>query len=215
MRNEKKIRLLALVPHRDTRLPLRKWSASMFAAGVPGAWSFPWVAPLARLKRPLSTEELKSLARAWRQHINENGGKVTATTPALSALSGNEEKFIFGPSLQLEFPADFFAPVTEAISHRIEPLIIGAALMSGKEKKEFPAPPQISFRAAALANMVYYEEDGNFFEWKIGPLHWLPKKNQELGMRSEELEDFTLRASLVISCSDNKQRSIPNSSFLI
>jgi hypothetical protein len=188
MMNGKKVRLLALVPHRDARLPLRKWSASLFAAGMPGAWSLPWVAPLALLKRPLSTDELKSLARALRCHINENGGKLTATTPALSALStgasGKEEKIIFGPSLPIDFPADFFATTAEAISRHITPLIIGAALLSGEEKAAFhsssfitlPTPPPISFRAAALANMVYYEEDGNFCEWKIGPLCWMPRK---------------------------------------
>jgi hypothetical protein len=179
MRDGKKVRLLVLVPHRDARLPLRKWSASLFAAGVPGAWSFPWAAPLARLKRPLSTEELKSLARSLRYHINENGGKLTANTPALGAFPintpDNEEKCIFGPSLQIELPTDFFMPAAEAITRRIEPLVIGAALMLRKEEKDLPAPPQISFRAAALANMVYHEQEGNFFEWKIGPLHWLPK----------------------------------------
>jgi hypothetical protein len=238
MMDEKKVRLLALVPHRDARLPLRKWSASLFAAGVPGAWSFPWAAPLALLKRPLSSEELKSLARALRLLLNENNGKLTAAAPALSALSadssGTEEKFIFGPSLQIKFPDDFFAPAAEAIACRITPLVLGAALIKGiniagqspapaayggfprqshgvvnpsfphsldqarastvaislrssirgKEKADFhslsfkdiPAPPEVSFRAAALANMVYYEKNDNFFEWKIGPLQWMPKK---------------------------------------
>ena len=64
------VRLLVLVPHRDTRRQLKLWSASLFANGMGGAWSFPWVAPFAKLRRNLSAEELKRLARSLRQEVN-------------------------------------------------------------------------------------------------------------------------------------------------
>ncbi|MDR0494772.1 MAG: hypothetical protein LBG95_03995 [Treponema sp.] len=177
--NGKKVRLLALVPHRDARLSLREWSASLFAAGVPGAWSFPWTAPLAQLKHFLSTEELKSLARTLRQYIGE--GKFIAGPPDTSSLPlhlNGETASVFGPVLRPELPGDFLSAVNEAVICRIEPLVIGSALMPfhAPLMNDLPAPPQISFRAAALANMIYHEKDGNFFEWKIGPVQWLPKK---------------------------------------
>jgi hypothetical protein len=217
MRNGKKIRLLALVPHRDTRLPLREWSASLFAAGVPGAWSFPWATPIALLKRFLSTEELKSLARALRQHIGE--GKFIAGPPDTSVLSFTDTKTkscvtrceatsyarvdyikrkrqntsslplhlngetasVFGPVLRTELPGDFLSAVNEALICRMEPLVIGSALipLHAPLMNDLPAPPQLSFRAAALANMIYHEE-GSLLEWKIGSLHWLPKRKFNL-----------------------------------
>jgi hypothetical protein len=179
---KKKVRLLALVPHRDARLPLREWSASLFAAGVPGAWSFPWVAPLALLKRPLSTEELKSLARALRQHINDKGGKFVIGPPIVSPLPvylNGETASVLGPALSTELPGDFFSAIDEAVIRRTAPLVIGSALISMPHAplmNDLPAPPQISFHAAALANMIYHETEDNFFEWKIGPPQSLPKK---------------------------------------
>jgi len=55
--NSVSLQLLALVPHRDVRISLRAWSASLFSKGLCGAWSFPWVMPIAALKRPLSGVE--------------------------------------------------------------------------------------------------------------------------------------------------------------
>jgi hypothetical protein len=142
------LRLLVLVPHRDARLPLRAWSASLFAAGLPGAWSFPWVAPLARLKRPTPYSPLPT---------------------------------IWGSSLSIELSDDFFMPAAGAVDCRISPLVLGAALVQSTAPDGLPAPPQVSFRAAALANMdcrflpVDNGEGGYLFEWEIGPLHWLPK----------------------------------------
>jgi hypothetical protein len=176
--------LLVLVPHRDARLPLRAWSASLFSAAVPGAWSFPWVVPLAQLNRPLSGAELKHLARALRR----DGGKFVADKPSFCALPatmcGGKEASVFGPSLATELTDDFFNPIAEAIKSRISPLVVGAALTRTADEPALvnltSAPPQVSFRAAALANMSYGPlDDGGSndysFEWVIGALHWLPK----------------------------------------
>ena len=194
------LRLLVLVPHRDARLPLRAWSASLFAAGLPGAWSFPWAAPLARLKRPLSAVELKSLARALRREVNsqkrphtETHGKhgkhevfkflfspCTLCPLCLYEMKG-EKMSILGPSLSIKLSDDFFMPVAEAVDCRISPLVLGSALAQSPLPDGLPAPPQVSFRAAALANMdcrflpLDGGEGGYLFEWEMGPLHWLPK----------------------------------------
>jgi hypothetical protein len=178
-------RLLVMVPHRDVRLPLRTWSASLFAAGVPGAWSFPWVTPLAQISRPLLSKELQALARALRSRINREGGILTAGPPLKSVLSpefGSREIPVWGPSLPITLSDDFFEPMATAITRRIAPSVLGAALLNDPPPATLPDPPHISFRAAALANMHCRflplgdgGKDGYSFEWKMGKLHWLPK----------------------------------------
>ena len=177
-------RLLVLVPHRDVRRQLRSWSASLFAAGLYGAWSFPWVAPLAKLNRFLSAEELKRLARSLRQGVKNAGGKFLAGSSATATLA-NETLFVFGPALDIELPDSFFDDASEAVVSPILPLVLGSAVLFGtRDANNSPIPspqstlPKISFRAAALANMSYRVlTSGNslYFNWKIGPLHWLPK----------------------------------------
>jgi hypothetical protein len=172
--------LLALIPHRDVRLPLRTWSASLFAAGLEGAWSFPWVIPLAQLDRPLTGEELKPLTHAFREEINKTGGKLTAVAPVQSVLF--DEVSVYGPSLPLNLSATFYETISVTIIRRFSPLVLGAALLNGPLPKALPAPPQISFRATALANMNCRfsplgddGKDGHLAEWKMGKLQWLPR----------------------------------------
>ena len=190
--------LLVLVPHRDARLLLRGWSASLFKAGFPGAYSFPWVAPLAALSRPLSAEELKNCALVLRKEsLGVNGGKMKGinTAGGVSSLPFPGNAFsdgfggtgvLSGPGIDLTLcPGALSATVTAKIAGFFSPLVIGACL--GKSaifgEGTFPPPPEISFRVAALANMIYRplhvkgpdnEGDGFSFEWKIGKLHWLP-----------------------------------------
>jgi hypothetical protein len=178
-------RLLVMVPHRDIRLPLRAWSGSLFAAGVAGAWSFPWVMPIAQLDRPLAAEELKAFARALRQEINKIGGKLTAEAPVQSVLF--DEVSVYGPSLPLNLFDNFYETISGAIVRRFSPLVLGAALLCGPLPEGLPAPPLISFRAAALANMNCRfsplgddGKGGHLAEWKMGKLSWLPRmKNKK------------------------------------
>jgi hypothetical protein len=171
------LQLLALVPHRDVRVSLRAWSASLFSAGMGGAWSFPWVMPIAELKRPLTTAELKSGALMLRRLINLSGGKFTTGPSAIAALS---EHSVFGPALNIGL-SDSFYTFGDAVTRRVSPLVIGAALCKAGSLPDVNAP-SLSFRAAALANMCFRplpSHDGAFddfsFEWEIGKLYWLPK----------------------------------------
>jgi hypothetical protein len=172
------LQLLVLVPHRDVRRSLRIWSASLFSAGLPGAWSFPWVMPLAALNRPLSGPELKSRALMMRRTIDLSGGKITTGPPALAALSGNS---VFGLSVNIALQDSFF-DFEGILGRRISPLVIGAALCQPDALSDINCPaPLLSFRAAALANMIFRPlplPDGTSndfsFEWEIGKLHWLP-----------------------------------------
>jgi len=173
------LQLLALVPHRDVRILLRAWSASLFSAGLQGAWSFPWVMPIAALKRPLSGVELKSRALMLRRTIDLSGGKCTTGPSTIAALSDNS---IFGPAVNIELSDSFFT-FEDAVIRRISPFVIGSALCQAAALPDVDCPaPYLSFRAAALANMSFRplpSHDGapnDFsFEWEIGKLHWLPK----------------------------------------
>jgi hypothetical protein len=179
--------MLALVPHRDARLPLRAWSADLFASALPGAWSFPQIAPIAALSRPLVAAELKSLARLLREHICKNGGKFTAGQTSCTALPVyGRQVFVCGLELDIGLPDCFFDSISEMISP-IKPLTIGAAIKDIEPFSKAPSfrpqtCPQISFRAAALANMSYRitslgeNQEGCMCEWGIGELYWLPKK---------------------------------------
>jgi hypothetical protein len=178
--------MLVLVPHRDFRLPLRAWSASLFSAGLPGAWSFPWVSPLALLRRPCSGGELKLLAKALRQEVLRNGGAFLcgppASVPIPSGLFDAEPAFLYGPALNIDLSAGIFEPADKAVIRPFSIPVIGAALHYGSLPAALPSPPEISFRAAALANMSYSPLPGSAkrecysFEWSIGMSHWLPKK---------------------------------------
>ena len=170
------LQLLALVPHRDIRRLLRAWSASLFSGGMPGAWSFPWVMPIAALNRPLSGPELKSRSLMLRRETDHAGGKFTTDRPAAAALSNNVS--VFGPAVNIGLSDSFFA-FEDAVIRRVSPLVIGAALYQTAPLPAVNCPaPSLSFRAAALANMSFRPlpaSDDNFsFEWEIGKLHWLP-----------------------------------------
>jgi hypothetical protein len=183
-------------------LLLRRWSGTLFSAGCPGAWSFPWAAPLALLSRPFSAGELKHCAGILREESLTGGknGKIETGPAAFAAFPQGslpgEDAAIFGPVLNLEIPdSAFTANAATKIVHRFSPPTLGAALVrySGDASTAarnaaaagtgFPPVPQLSFRAAALANMSYWPlfskevvmpDSGYSFEWRIGELHWLP-----------------------------------------
>jgi len=171
------LQLLALVPHRDVRISLRAWSTSLFSGGLCGAWSFPWVMPIAVLKRPLSGVKLKNCALMLRRAIGLSGGKFMTGPPTIAALSDN---FIFGPSVDIGL-SDIFYSFEDVVIRRVSPLVIGAALCQAGSLPD-ANPPSLSFRAAALANMRFRplpsergEKNDFSFEWEIGKLYWLPK----------------------------------------
>jgi len=173
------LQLLALVPHRDIRRLLRAWSASLFSGGMPGAWSFPWVMPIAALNRPLSGPELKSRSLMLRRETDHAGGKFTTDRPAAAALSNNVS--VFGPAVNIGLSDSFF-DFEDVEIKRVSPLVIGCALCKAGSLPDI-SPPSLSFRAAALANMCFrpLPSDGGVyndfsFEWEIGKLHWLPRR---------------------------------------
>ena len=165
---------LALVPHRDTRLVLRNYSASLFGAGFPGAFCFPWAAPLAALSRALDDAELKNCSRVLREAL---GSKIRAAKAAVCAF-GNET--LFGPRIEIDNLPDALANIAGKATEIFPFPVIGTCLLHADEAENaaLPAPPELSFRAAAVANLYWKREDeGGAFcaRWKIGNLRWLPK----------------------------------------
>jgi hypothetical protein len=199
-RNAGLLRFAVLVPHRDSRRLAEACRPSLFAAGLPGAWSFPAVAPLARLSRPLTASELKALAACLKEAALRQGGRITAGEPADLLCPGMDNEpegslRFWGPVLNLPVPAwqDICAPESAQPepANQAAPVYrpFPAALLCAALTPEgvpptlpLPALPACSFRAAATANMAIMPlaagTPGYSFRWKIGPLFWLPKTSR-------------------------------------
>jgi hypothetical protein len=198
-KNAAGLKLLVFIPHWDARRLLRKWSASLFSAGCEGAFSFPWVSPLAALTRPLNAEELKHCAAVLREDSLADGkdGKISCGTAASLIFPPdnfcNGDASIIGPLLNLDVSDAAFTPgAAQKIAYRFPYLVAGSCLVWGQTplhgdaaKAPFPPVPPISFRAAAIANMSYRplraangggaaDDGGCSFEWRIGRYCWLP-----------------------------------------
>jgi hypothetical protein len=173
------LRFLLLIPHRDARNPLRDWSGRLFAAGMSGAWSFPWGAPLAILSRPLSPGELRDAAFALREANRGGDGKFRAGAPETLPLPAFPA--VYGLRLNLAFPG-LGGSAAGALVRPLSP-VLGAALTGGTEQypgppDPLPPPPETVFRAAALVNMICRSRPVGpgalLFAWKTGRPRWLP-----------------------------------------
>jgi hypothetical protein len=164
---------LVLVPHRDVRLVLRNYSASLFRAGFSGAFCFPWAAPLAALSRALNDAELKNCARVLREAL---GSKICAGQPGTCAF-GNEA--LFGPRIDIGDLSGVLTDAAGKVTEIFPQPVIRACLLQANEAENaaFPPPPELSFRAAAVANLHWRRTDEGGalgVKWKIGKLCWLP-----------------------------------------
>jgi hypothetical protein len=169
---------LVLVPHRDIRLFLRKNSSDLLK--IDDICLFLHVAPLAVLCAPLTKDELKLYAHKIRKTIMEN--KMIAKETAVVPFPVNEEKtFLYGPRLEPLINQDLLIKtenVNKKLTYFFSTQVIGCCLMNDGEKA-IRAPLELSFRAAAVANMYWkpIKQEGAFgCKWKIGELVWLPKK---------------------------------------
>ena len=182
---------LVLVPHRDTRVLVRKYSDALAGTGLTGWYTFPWVAPLAVLSQPLCDEELKKCAHSLREIIG--GNKIfTAEISGTKFSAGTEEMALFGPRLDLSITGKDLGETILKIKNLFSPFVIGTYLLpvvrsgvsqdSGENQMMQPNAPipqceKLGFRAAAVANMFWRQfKTGSqkYFKWKIGKLFWLP-----------------------------------------
>jgi len=181
---------IILIPHRDSLKPLEEYRRRLFTAGFCGAYSFPMVAPLARVSRPFSREELKELARNIRklppqgsEGAKSADEKIKSAGTGLAAFPGNLT--FFGPLLDLPLKESLFPQTSkDKILHVLSSPVLCAAIVSshmnaGGETQIPEEAPALSFRAASLANLAIRPlaaGDSDYsFEWRIGPPAWLPK----------------------------------------
>jgi hypothetical protein len=169
---------IILIPHRDGAGRLEEYRHSLFASGLAGAFSFPAAAPLALVSRPFRGEELKALAGELRALTRQEGGggkfRSAGTLSAACPLGGFN---FFG--LSLEPWGDLPSLGGEKVVYRFPALCLCAALLvPGESPGSLPAPPELSFRAAMIANLAICPlsqgEAGYSFAWKTGRPVWLP-----------------------------------------
>ena len=174
-------RFLILTPHRDALKPLEAYRRGLFAAGFPGAYSFPLAAPLAAVSRPFSRQELKELGRnirgvtVIREEISQ---KFQSTGSSLVQCS----PFSFLGVL-LDFPLEK-ALFPQAAREKLLavppfPALCAALVRPGEETCVHEKAPPLSFRAASVANLTVRPLPcggrGYSFEWNSGPPVWLAK----------------------------------------
>jgi len=192
---------LVLVPHRDSRIILRKYSDKLLTEGISGVYTFPLAAPLAALSEPLSADELKQAARSLRENNGLHKFNLTYFTSA-AFPAGNGEIDLFGPYLNINTHEIVAGSAAKKIIKLFTPVVIGTFLIPKDNKEQArvgTAEPLargsysrssrqnssaeislscISFRAAAVANMHWQPGQLNNekgFKWKIDRLTWLPK----------------------------------------
>jgi len=190
-KSESTQKYLVLVPHRDVRVELRKYSENMIKSGLKGVYEFPLVTPLVSLSKFLTNEELKRTACLLRAAIGNNiiyTKKTNIVTFSETSRSGEDGGLcplaLFGPQLDLEIPSGIFNGNLK-VKRLFSPLTIGTFLIpdfspdSGKNQKlDESLQDKLKFRAAAVANMYWrpVRIDGKIgYKWKIGKLNWLPK----------------------------------------
>jgi hypothetical protein len=88
----------------------------------------------------------------------------------------------FGPTLDIRLPEPLLAG-SAALVHAFPHPVLASAIVRNAPSG-LPQPPEIPFRAAAVANMIYRPIPGGAvpsFEWQIGELHWLPAVRNKKG----------------------------------
>jgi hypothetical protein len=190
--------LAALVPHRDARLAARAYSGALFSAGVLGAWSFPWVIPLAFIKKSFTRDELKKLAGDLRALSISGGGDGMIRADGEATIPFIKGYDLYGLNMDPGFSPELFTPVKDNVISVFPRPVLGAALvhppdagtpeLRGRPRTFPPVPacPEISFRAAYAANIIYRPlstGEAYSFEWIIGRPAWLPrvKKRRNAG----------------------------------
>ena len=180
-KKSKSYHFLVLVPHRDIRQELRRYSDTLFKAGFWGGHHFPWVAPLARLSKPLKDTELKEIG----YNISHRFAKIShgfSQIPTDFHGFINKDLAIFGSpliSFNKILEEFFMRPERKVSKYKIySPAILGnCLLLKGEQFPDIP-PPNLSFKAAAIANMrfrIIETQDSIESRWKIGKLFWLKK----------------------------------------
>jgi hypothetical protein len=173
----------------------------LFSSGFDGAHSFPACAPLARVSRPFTKEELKALAHKLREECARGTGDGKFRAASRLRRFNEDGGFSFWglPLESLALPAF----ESEKIIHPMEGFFLCAGIAGSRERTPAIDILPISFRAAQAANLAirplgqaapapqstppgtpakrhcrgaFPQDlfDGFSFEWKITDPVWLP-----------------------------------------
>jgi hypothetical protein len=182
---------LVLVPHRDIRIKLRKYSDLLIKKGFTGVYNFPIAAPLATLSQELQTKELKQITYSLREAAGNS--KIFAEEIDVTAFPSHEKDLtLIGPRLNISIPQNVLNSVTNKTDAFFSSIITGCFLVpelisdlreDNKKLDIFNETPfeSLSFRAAAIANMYWRSLQINgeiYYKWKIGKLCWLPRQKK-------------------------------------
>jgi hypothetical protein len=95
---ENRLRLIALIPHKDALKESLEYRRKLFEHGFSGSYSFPLVIPLIITKKPYTLAELKQTALSMKKMIlsnNADGKYISQKTDSIDILPGF---LIGGPS---------------------------------------------------------------------------------------------------------------------
>ena len=178
------IRFIVLIPHRDTRKNAEHYSGELFRAGFSGAYGFPFAAPVFITDKPFSGDELKRTALFLREASTRNGfsGKFTGTRTGTREIAPG----LFLGSLDVDVPLENYSPDVRGVP--VPGLSLALTVLKQDERDRFIRYSAdfeaglVSFRAAAVANMVYrYSDTRDSFScsWETGRSVWLPSYKGE------------------------------------
>jgi hypothetical protein len=175
-----------------------------FSSGLAGAWSFPPAVPLALLARPPERAELRGLAEKLRSMLGSR--KISGTAWIKSSFPQASSHAVFSAP----GPASLRRPLPELWGLRLDMPCPGSLVEGRKDALPFdqavfvsalvrnsaavppealPVPGRISFRAAALASMLFAPllgspaqdspatvspAGGLSFTWELDEPVWLP-----------------------------------------
>jgi len=188
---------LVLVPHQETRVKIQrhfgklseKLRNALIENGFAGVYDFPFVSVLASLSQPLKQNELRTASHLLREAAG--AGKITTSDFCIMDFPVNTDNTaLFGPRLSLNLQKIITNSAEQKIKSLFSPLIIGACFLPEKSDQRLCETvslcgsllnTQLSFRAAAVANMYWQPVRINgevCYKWKIGKLSWLPKADK-------------------------------------
>ena len=173
MESSEKLLFAVLVPHRDFIPVLETYRRALFAEGFDGAFAFPAAAPLALLKRPLDSAELKNAAAELRKKLGDK--KIVCTGYSECSAWNTDIQTIRFFGITLDIPPPAFLP--DAVLQQWEkPILAPAILLPDDTIPKVKMDPLAMPRAAALANLALQPVPNTLysFTWNLGPLFWLP-----------------------------------------
>jgi hypothetical protein len=180
---QKTVRFIVLIPHQDAVMPLNDYKQKLFQAGFIGVYSFPTVMPLIITKKPHTLDELKSMAIFMRKEIDSvSVSKKFTSQITLSCMKNDNMSGSLG-GFSFVIPLDGLSLKKDDTA--LPRFLLGLTVLKPDEEEKFISftkenpPPHISFRACALANMIYSIDEQGACSWEIGHPVWLPSKCKE------------------------------------